>query len=81
MDVGFIGLGRMGGAMARNLARAGHRVRAWNRSPAAGDLPSGMEIVSSPGQARRAAMTVDGGFDLPQISCSCSAGRRERHAR
>ncbi len=33
MDVGFVGLGRMGSAMARNLVRAGHRVRAWNRSP------------------------------------------------
>jgi len=33
MDVGFIGLGKMGIAMARNLAKAGHNVRAWNRSP------------------------------------------------
>jgi len=33
MDVGFIGLGAMGIAMARNLAKAGHQVRAWNRSP------------------------------------------------
>jgi 3-hydroxyisobutyrate dehydrogenase-like beta-hydroxyacid dehydrogenase len=32
MDIGFIGLGAMGSAMARNLARAGHRVTAWNRS-------------------------------------------------
>jgi 3-hydroxyisobutyrate dehydrogenase-like beta-hydroxyacid dehydrogenase len=33
MSVGFIGLGSMGIAMARNLAKAGHDVRAWNRSP------------------------------------------------
>jgi 3-hydroxyisobutyrate dehydrogenase-like beta-hydroxyacid dehydrogenase len=33
MDVGFIGLGKMGIAMARNLVKAGHTVRAWNRSP------------------------------------------------
>ena len=32
MQVGFIGLGAMGSAMARNLAQAGHEVRAWNRS-------------------------------------------------
>jgi 3-hydroxyisobutyrate dehydrogenase-like beta-hydroxyacid dehydrogenase len=32
MDVGFIGLGMMGMAMARNIAKAGHRVQAWNRS-------------------------------------------------
>jgi 3-hydroxyisobutyrate dehydrogenase-like beta-hydroxyacid dehydrogenase len=33
MQVGFIGVGRMGGAMARNLLKAGHRVRAWDTSP------------------------------------------------
>jgi 3-hydroxyisobutyrate dehydrogenase-like beta-hydroxyacid dehydrogenase len=33
MQVGFIGVGRMGSAMARNLLKAGHRVRAWDSSP------------------------------------------------
>ena len=33
MEVGFIGLGAMGSAMALRLLEAGHRVRAWNRSP------------------------------------------------
>lgn len=33
MDVGFLGLGRMGRGMAANLVRAGHRVRVWNRTP------------------------------------------------
>ena len=33
MNVGFIGLGRMGGGMAANLLRAGHAVAAYNRSP------------------------------------------------
>ncbi len=32
MDIGFVGLGEMGGAIARNLLKAGHRVRVWNRS-------------------------------------------------
>src|SRR4051812_17519060 len=32
MNVGFVGLGTMGGAMAANLARAGFAVRAWNRT-------------------------------------------------
>ena len=32
MDIGFIGLGAMGKAMAANLLSAGHRVRVWNRS-------------------------------------------------
>ena len=34
MQVGFIGLGNMGAAMAANLIRAGHDVTAYNRSPA-----------------------------------------------
>lgn len=56
MDVGVIGLGRMGSAMARNL-RAGHRVRAWNRSPLAAELPAGVEIVPSPAEAFQADAT------------------------
>ncbi|MDH5177677.1 MAG: decarboxylating 6-phosphogluconate dehydrogenase [Gammaproteobacteria bacterium] len=35
MTLGMIGLGRMGGNMARRLARAGHAVLAWDRSPEA----------------------------------------------
>lgn len=33
MKVGFIGLGRMGAAMAGNLLKAGHEVTVYNRSP------------------------------------------------
>jgi len=33
-NVGFIGLGLMGRAMARRLIDAGHRVTVWNRDPA-----------------------------------------------
>ena len=33
MKVGFIGLGRMGSAMATNLIKAGHEVTVFNRSP------------------------------------------------
>ena len=51
MDVGFIGLGAMGGAMARNLAAAGHRVCAWNRSGA--DI-EGVETVGAPADAFQA---------------------------
>ncbi|MGH7816094.1 MAG: NAD(P)-binding domain-containing protein, partial [Candidatus Binatia bacterium] len=32
MNLGVIGLGMMGRAMARNLLRAGHRVTVWNRT-------------------------------------------------
>ncbi|MDF1595213.1 MAG: NAD(P)-dependent oxidoreductase [Acidimicrobiia bacterium] len=46
MDVGFMGLGAMGRPMASNLARAGHRVVAWNRSPL--EAPEGVESAGSP---------------------------------
>jgi 6-phosphogluconate dehydrogenase len=32
MDIAMLGMGRMGGNMARRLLRAGHRVVLWNRS-------------------------------------------------
>ena len=34
MNIGFIGLGRMGSGMAANLVRAGHHVTAYNRTAA-----------------------------------------------
>jgi 6-phosphogluconate dehydrogenase len=33
MDIAMLGLGRMGGNMARRLLESGHRVVGWNRSP------------------------------------------------
>ncbi|UXA06701.1 NAD(P)-dependent oxidoreductase [Mycobacterium sp. SMC-2] len=33
MDIGFIGLGKMGRGMAANLVKAGHHVTVYNRSP------------------------------------------------
>jgi 3-hydroxyisobutyrate dehydrogenase-like beta-hydroxyacid dehydrogenase len=53
MDVGFIGLGAMGHAMAANLLKAGHHVRAWNRSRAPVDelARQGAEPVKAAGLA------------------------------
>lgn len=33
MDIGFIGLGHMGKAIAANLIKGGHKLTVWNRSP------------------------------------------------
>src|SRR3989442_14985711 len=33
MHIGMVGLGRMGGNMARRLMRGGHKVVAWARNP------------------------------------------------
>ena len=51
MDVGFIGLGMMGVGMARNLAKAGHTVKAWNRSPVAADVAADLTMVATPAEA------------------------------
>ena len=42
--VAFIGTGIMGGHMARRLAQAGHRVHAWNRTPAKARSLSGFGV-------------------------------------
>lgn len=51
MDVGFIGMGRMGRGMAARLAQEGHRVRAWNRSPEAVHGVPGVTAVGSAAEA------------------------------
>ena len=60
MDVGFLGLGRMGQGMAASLVKAGHRVRVWNRSPEAAKAVAGAEPVATAAEAFRgdAAITM-----------------------
>jgi 3-hydroxyisobutyrate dehydrogenase-like beta-hydroxyacid dehydrogenase len=50
MRIGFIGLGRMGSGMARNLLRAGHEVLVFNRSrdKAEALVADGARIADSP---------------------------------
>lgn len=60
LTVSVLGTGIMGAAMARNLARAGHSVRAWNRTrgkaePLAAD---GAHIAETPAEAVRGADVV-----------------------
>ncbi len=57
MRVAFLGTGRMGLPMARNLARAGHTVVAWNRTPerAAPLAADGVEVAASVADAVRGA--------------------------
>ncbi|MFF9477868.1 2-hydroxy-3-oxopropionate reductase [Streptomyces sp. NPDC014733] len=58
--IGFIGLGIMGSPMAVNLARAGHTVRGWNRSPgrAAALVAAGGQEAASIADAVRGADVV-----------------------
>jgi 3-hydroxyisobutyrate dehydrogenase len=55
--IAFLGIGRMGGAMAANLARAGFDVRVWDRtaSHAAALTADGATVASSPAQAAKGA--------------------------
>ncbi|MGP9797122.1 NAD(P)-dependent oxidoreductase [Halomonas sp. 86] len=52
-SIGFIGTGIMGAPMARRLAKAGHQVRAWNRTRSKADSLEtvGIETVERPEQA------------------------------
>jgi 3-hydroxyisobutyrate dehydrogenase len=58
--VGFIGLGRMGGPMAANLAAAGHDVTGYDLAPEACEAASasGVTVASSPVEAVAGAEVV-----------------------
>ncbi|OCB35079.1 6-phosphogluconate dehydrogenase [Mycobacterium malmoense] len=53
MDIGFIGLGKMGQAMAANLLQAGHHLTVYNRSPgrAASLVRRGAAAAATVGEA------------------------------
>jgi 3-hydroxyisobutyrate dehydrogenase len=54
--VGFIGLGKMGGHMARNLLKAGHELRAFDSAPAAVEAA----VAAGAKPANGAAAAADG---------------------
>lgn len=56
MRVAFLGLGIMGQSMAANLAKAGHEVTVWNRTP--GKLVEGAAVAPSPAAAAQGAEVV-----------------------
>lgn len=60
MEIGFIGLGQMGKAIATNLIRAGHRLCVWNRSAApAQELAAlGARVAREPAAAARAEVLM-----------------------
>lgn len=60
LSVGFLGLGQMGRRMAARLLAAGHTVRAYNRSPNAGDSlrAKGATICLTPAEAASGADVV-----------------------
>lgn len=53
MNLGFVGLGSMGSAIAANLLKSGHPLRVWNRSPepAAKLQAQGAQLAASAAEA------------------------------
>lgn len=60
MKIGFIGIGKMGAGMARNLLRAGHDVTAYNRSRGKAETltAEGARVAQSPADACAGADSV-----------------------
>jgi 3-hydroxyisobutyrate dehydrogenase-like beta-hydroxyacid dehydrogenase len=60
MDVGFIGIGRMGRGMARNLLKAGHQVVIWDRTRSRAEelRDEGAEIANSPTGACKGEIVI-----------------------
>ncbi|MEU7054685.1 NAD(P)-dependent oxidoreductase [Streptomyces sp. NPDC046197] len=80
--VSVLGTGIMGSGMARNLLKAGHTVRAWNRTRAKAEplAADGARIADSPAEAVRDAdvvltMLYDGGTVLEVMREAAPAAR------
>ncbi|MEU5366204.1 NAD(P)-dependent oxidoreductase [Streptomyces sp. NPDC005925] len=60
LTVSVLGTGIMGAAMARNIARAGHTVRVWNRTRAKADplTADGAHVTGTPAEAVQDADVV-----------------------
>ncbi len=60
MKVGFIGLGAMGSAMARNLIKAGHALTVYNRARSRAEelQPLGAKVAATAGEAAAGAEAV-----------------------
>jgi 3-hydroxyisobutyrate dehydrogenase-like beta-hydroxyacid dehydrogenase len=60
MQIGFIGLGSMGAAIAMNLVESGHQVQVFNRSPARTEplRRAGATVAASPAEAALLADVV-----------------------
>jgi 6-phosphogluconate dehydrogenase len=67
VQIGMIGLGRMGGNMAKRLRRAGHDVVGYARSPEGRDVASLEELVERLAPPRTAWVMVPAGEATQQI--------------
>ena len=80
MQVGLIGIGRMGRAMARNLLKGGHRVLAWDVSQSSLDeiKRDGAAIAAS---AREAFSGDSSTENIPSVTKRSSQPVRKENRR
>jgi 3-hydroxyisobutyrate dehydrogenase len=71
--IGFVGLGNMGGPMARNLARAGHQVAAF-------DIVPGLAAACAAAGARPAASAAEAAQGADIVITMLPAGQHVRDA-
>jgi len=76
MDIGFIGLGNMGGPMARRLIEAGHKLTVYDtRNDAVAPLVAlGAQVASSPADVADKVETVMASLPSPQVSQKVALG-------
>jgi 3-hydroxyisobutyrate dehydrogenase-like beta-hydroxyacid dehydrogenase len=76
MDIGFIGLGKMGFPMARRLIEAGHRLAVFDQRKEAVDklVALGAAAASSPKDVADRAETVLASLPSPQASLEVATG-------
>lgn len=69
MDIGFIGLGRMGQAMARALLKAGFRLTVYNRTRACAEAlrAEGATVADSPTEAGKGDLVITMLADDPAV--------------
>src|SRR6202035_147388 len=77
MDIGFIGLGKMGFPMARRLVEAGHQLVVFDQRPEAVDklIALGAQAASSPKEVADRAETVMASLPTLQTSLEVATGK------
>jgi 3-hydroxyisobutyrate dehydrogenase len=70
--IAFVGLGKMGSAMATRLLQAGHQLTVYNRTPSKADalVSAGAQLAATP---REACANADAIFSMTADDCSSRA--------
>jgi 3-hydroxyisobutyrate dehydrogenase-like beta-hydroxyacid dehydrogenase len=58
MRIAFLGLGKMGSAIAGHLIKAGHELSVWNRTPGHAEALKGAKVAETPAAAADGAQVV-----------------------